>query len=134
MGRYLDDAKGMYNYARIELAQWRQSADEILLRDAAEKTWGAVTLATNDLLESFGRRAPSGTGARKSELNGLERRDRRIRRLRMLDRFSAMESTLHKDCFYDGDCRLPLVPDVIEDAREYLDDVESLANGAGPNR
>ena len=47
----------------------------------------------------------------------------------MLDRFSSMENILHKDCFYDGDCRLPLVPDVIEDAREYLDDVESLVNG-----
>lgn len=130
MGRYLDDAKAMYNYARIELEQWRQSADEILLRDAAEKTWGAVTLATNDLLESYGRRAPSGTGARKSGLIAMERRNRRIRRLRMQDRFSAMESTLHKDCFYDGDCRLPLVPYVIEDAREYIDDVESLSNGA----
>lgn len=130
MGRYLDDAKAMYNYARIELEQWRQSADEILLRDAAEKTWGAVTLATNDLLESYGRRAPLGTGARKNELNAIERRDRRFRQLWMLARFAAMESTLHKDCFYDGDCRLPLVPYVIEDAREYIDDVESLSNGA----
>jgi hypothetical protein len=129
MGKYLDDAKAMYNYARIELQQWRQSNDEILLRDAAEKTWGAVTLATNDLLESRGRRAPSGTGSRKSELNVLERGDRRFRAYRMLDRFSAMEANLHKDCFYDGDCRLPLIPDVIEDAREYLDDVESLAGG-----
>jgi hypothetical protein len=129
MGKYLDDAKAMYNYARIELQQWRQSNDEILLRDAAEKTWGAVTLATNDLLESRGRRAPSGTGSRKSELNVLERGDRRFRAYRMLDRFSAMEANLHKDCFYDGDCRLPLVPDIIEDAREYLDDVALLAGG-----
>ena len=73
MGRYLDDAKAMYNYARIELQQWEQSSDEILLRDATEKTWGAVTLATNDLLESFGRRVPSGTGARHIELNAIER-------------------------------------------------------------
>ena len=129
MGRYLDDAKAMYNYAHIELQQWRDTGDEILLRDASEKTWGAVTLATNDLLESFGRRAPSGTGARKSELNAVQRRDSRIRRLRMLSRFTEVESTLHKDCFYDGDCRVPLVTDVIDDAREYLDDVESLSNG-----
>ena len=128
MGKYLEDAKAMYNYARIELQQWQQTNDEILLRDAAEKTWGAVTLATNDLLESLGRQVPSGTGARKSELNAIERRDRRFRAFRMLDRFSAMESILHKDCFYDGDCRSPLVPDVIEDAREYLDGVESLVN------
>ena len=127
MGKYLEDAKGMYNYARIELQQWRGSNDEILLRDAAEKTWGAVTLATNDLLEFFERRAPSGTGARKNELHAVQRRERRVRSLRMLDRFSAMEATLHNDCFYDGDCRLPLVPDVIEEAREYLDDVEALS-------
>ena len=129
MGKYLEDAKAMYNYARIELQQWQDSNDEILLRDAAEKTWGAVTLATNDLLESYGRRAPSGTGARQIELNAIERRNRRIRSLRILDRFAAMEAILHKDCFYDGECRLPLVPDVIEDAREYIDDVESLAEG-----
>ena len=131
MGRYLDNAKSLYNYARIELRQWRDTDDEILLRDAAGKTWGAVTLATDDLLESLGRRAPSGTGARKGELNALERRDRRFRAFRMLDRFSAMESNLHKDCFYDGDCRLPLVPDIIENAREYIDDVEALSGAQG---
>ena len=128
MGKYLDDAKAMYNYARIELQQWQDSNDEILLRDAAEKTWGAVTLATNDLLESFGRRVPSGTGARQIELNTIERRNRRLRSFRMLARFAQMESILHNRCFYDGDCRLPLVPDVIEEAREYLDDVETLAD------
>ena len=129
MGRCLDDAKVMYNYARIELQQWEQSNDEILLRDAAEKTWGAVTLATNDLLVSLGRQAPSGTGARRSELHTIERRDRRLRRIRLLDRFMSMENLLHKDCFYDGDCPLPLVPDFIADAREYLEDVESLVTG-----
>jgi hypothetical protein len=98
MGKYLDDAKAMYNYARIELQQWQDSNDEILLRDAAEKTWGAVTLATNELLESFGRRAPSGTGARQMELHAIQRRNRRLQSLRMLDRFAAMEGILHKDC------------------------------------
>ena len=131
MGKYLDDAKAMYNYARIELQQWQDSNDEILLRDAAEKTWGAVTLATNDLLESFGHRVPSGTGARRSELLTIERRHRRPRSLRMLERFAALELVLHKDCFYDGDCQLPLVPEFIANAREYLDDVESLADGRG---
>ena len=131
MGRYLDDAKAMYNYARIELQQWRDTGDEILLRDAAEKTWGAVTMATNDLLESYDRHVPSGTGARQSELHTIERRDCRFRAFRMLNRFTTMEGILHKNCFYDGDCRLPLVPDIIEEAREYIDDVESLTNGRG---
>ena len=128
MGKYLEDAKAMYNYARIELQQWEQSNDEILLRDAAGKTCGAVTLATNELLESFGCCAPSGTGALKSELNAIQRRDRRFQQLRILERFSSMEGILYRDCFYDGECRLPLVPDIIEEAREYIDDVESLVN------
>ena len=126
MGKYLDDAKAMYNYARIELQQWQDSNDEILLRDAAERTWGAVTLATNDLLESYGRGAPSGTGARQSELQTLEQQHPHIRRLWMLARFASMNATLYKDCAYDGDCRKPLIPDVIEDGREYIDDVELL--------
>ena len=128
MGKYLDDAKAMYNYARIELQQWRDTSDEILLRDAAEKTWGAVTLATNDLLESYGRGVPSGTGDRLSELHAIEQRDPRVRQLWMLVRFASMDATLYKDCAYDGDCRQPLIPHVIEDAREYIDDVESLTN------
>ena len=65
---------------------------------------------------------------RKSELNTIQRRDSRIRRMRLLSRFTEVESTLHKECFYDGDCRVPLVTDIIDDAREYLDDVESLVN------
>ena len=129
MGDYLNDAKALYAHARRELAAWRESQDEVVLRDAAEKTWGAVTQATNELLQAYDRPVPSGTGARRSGLNAIERQNRRIRRLRMLDRFTTVEGVLHKDCFYDGYCPLPLITDVIEDAQEYLDDVESLSNG-----
>ncbi len=130
MAEYLDDARALYAHALRELADWRHSHDEVLLRDAAEKTWGAVTQATNELLQVYDRTVPSGTGARRSSLNAIERQNRRIRSLRMLARFSEVEGILHKDCFYDGYCPLPLITDVItEDAREYLDDVEALSNG-----
>ena len=66
---------------------------------------------------------------RRSGLNAIERQNRQLRRFRMLDRFNTVENVLHKECFYDGYCPLPLVTDVIEDAREYLDDVEALSNG-----
>ena len=74
-------------------------------------------------------RCLQGRGARRSGLNSIERQHRQIRRFRMLDRFNTVENVLHKECFYDGYCPLPLVTDVIEDAREYLDDVEALSNG-----
>ncbi len=129
MAEYLDDARALYAHALRELADWRHSQDEVLLRDAAEKTWGAVTQATNELLQVYDRTVPSGTGARRSSLNAIERQNRRIRRLRMLARFTTVEGVLHKDCFYDGYCPLPLITDVIEDAQEYIDDVEALSNG-----
>ena len=129
MGYYLDDAKAMYRHAMLELETWRQSEDEIVLRDASEKVWGAITQATNELLQAYDRPVPSGTGARRSGLNAIERQHRQISRLRMRARFMEVENVLHKECFYDGYCPLPLVTDVIEDAREYLDDVEALSNG-----
>ena len=129
MAEYLDDARALYAHALRELADWQHSQDEVLLRDAAEKTWGAVTQATNELLQVYDRTVPSGTGARRSSLNAIERQNRRIRRLRMLARFTTVEGVLHKDCFDDGYCPLPLITDVIDDAQEYIDDVEALSNG-----
>ena len=130
MAEYLDDARALYAHALRELADWQHSQDEVVLRDAAEKTWGAVTQATNELLQAYDRPVPSGTSVRRSSLNAIERRNRHIRSLRMLARFSEVENILHRACFYDGYCPLPLITDVIiEDAQEYLDDVETLSNG-----
>ena len=127
MGRYLDDAKTLYNEALHELERWQQTQNPAILRDAAEKAWGAVTQAANELLETYGRRVPSGTGGRKSELHALERHDRQLRTLRLEDRFNSAENILHKECFYDGICPLPLVTEkVTEDVKEYLDDVEQV--------
>ena len=130
MGKYLDDARALYQHALDELQRWEETQDETLLRDAAEKSWGAMTQAANELLDAYGRKVPSGTNARRDQLNGLERRERHLRRMRLRARFSDAENVLHKDCFYDGYCSLPLVRDlVVEDTREFLDDVEAAIDG-----
>jgi hypothetical protein len=127
VGKYLDDARVLYREALNELERWRQTQDEAVLRDAAEKGWGAVTQATNDLLDTYGRKAPRGTGARRSELLALERQDRQLRSLRLQDRFSSAEVVLHLDCFYDGTCPASLVTEiVVERVKEYLDDVTEI--------
>ena len=131
MPAYLDDAWAFYNHALGELREWHMTDDPILLRDAAEKTWGAVTLASNALLESRGGRVPSGTNARMDEIAGLEKGDRRLRALNLSGRFSDVKEILHQDCFYEGDCPTELVPEWIEkDARAYLKDVSRLVGGA----
>ena len=131
MGRYLNDARALYEQARGELRRWEETSDDALLRDAAEKAWGAVCQAANELLEAYGRRVPSGTNARRSQLNALEHEERQLRSLRFRDRFSGAADVLHKECFYDGECPVPLVTDVVEDVKEYLDDVATVTDRLG---
>jgi hypothetical protein len=113
MGKYLDDARTLYAKALNELTRWGETKDQVLLRDAAEKAWGAVTQAANELLKSYGYRVPRGTGARRDQLFALERQERRLRSMRFRARFSDAEKGLHEDCFYDDVCSLPLVTGMV---------------------
>ena len=132
MGRYIEDAWALYGHAVGELEEWRRTGDDVLLRDAAEKAWGAVTLAANELLESQGRVVPDGTNARRDGLRVLEKQNRQMRALRLRARFSDAKLILHQDCFYDGQCPTELVVEMVtDDVREYLGDVVSVANGTG---
>jgi hypothetical protein len=131
MGKYIEDAKTLYNKALQELQRWEQTQDLTTLRDAAEKTWGAVTQAANEVIDAYGRVVPSGTGARRQELARLERQDRRLRALGLQAKFSLAEVALHRDCFYDGNCPIPYVSDtVVQDVKEFLDAVEQIAGEA----
>ncbi len=132
MGSYIEDAWALYGHAVGELEDWRRTGDDILLRDAAEKAWGAVTLAANELLESQGRVVPDGTNARRDSIRAVERQNRQIGALRLQARFLAAKNILHQDCFYDGQCPSDLVVEVVtDDVREYLGDVANVVNGAG---
>jgi hypothetical protein len=127
MGRYLDDARTLYNEALHELERWEQTKNPAILRDAAEKAWGAVTQAANEVISAAGQEVPSGTGARLRELTRLERQARQLRALGLKDRFGFAELVLHRDCFYDGNCPLPLVQEVVvQDVKEFLDEVEGV--------
>ncbi len=129
MGRYIEDAWGLYNHAVSELEDWRRTGDAIVLRDAAEKAWGAITQGANELLESQGRVVPSGTNARRDGIRSLERRNRQIRTLGLYRQLSTAELILHRDCFYDGQCPEELISEVVtDDVREYLGDITSIAN------
>ena len=132
MGKYIEDSWALYGHALGELEEWRRTGDAVLLRDVAEKAWGAVTLAANELLESQGRVVPNGTNARRDGIRALEKQNRQVRTLRLRARFSDAKLILHQDCFYDGECPEELVVEVVtDDVREYLGDVASVANGAG---
>lgn len=130
MGKYLDDANTLYREALNELARFHQSQDQAILRDAAEKGWGAVTQAANELLAFYDRAVPSGTGARRGQLTNLERQQRPLRRLYLEKRFSGFENELHKECFYDGTCPVPLIEETVrEQVKEFLDDIARVTQG-----
>ena len=132
MGRYIEDAWALYGHAVGELEEWRRTGDSVLLRDAAEKAWGAVTLAANELLECQGRVVPEGTNARRDSLRSVEKQNRQLRSLWLQARFSDAKLILHQDCFYDGQCPTDLVVEMVtDDVREYLGDVANVVNGAG---
>ena len=135
MAQYIEDAKALYRHAQRELGEWRLSQDDhTLLRDAAEKTWGAVSEAANELLFAHDRVSPSGTGARSYGLKSVERRNRQVRRLDMSGRFGRFQDVLHKACFYEGDCPLPLVTQYIAEAQDFINDAESLSDDARQSR
>ena len=127
MPAYMDDAWAFYNHALGELREWRITDDPILLRDAAEKTWGAIIMASNALLESRGKKVPSGTNARKNAIRNLENGDRRLRALNLSRKFTVVKEILHQGCFYDGNCPAELVTEWISrDALAYLEDVSRV--------
>ena len=129
MAQYIEDAKALYRHALRELGEWRVSQDDhTLLRDAAEKTWGAVTEAANEVLLAYNHKVPSGTNARRDGLKAIERRHRQVRPLDMARRFTDFLDVLHKNCFYEGDCPLPTVTEFISDAQNFIDDAETLSD------
>ena len=128
MPAYMDEAWGFYHHAQRELREWRLTDDPILLRDAAEKTWGAITMASNALLESRVGKLPEGTNARLNGIIRLERGDRHLRALGLSSAFKRAKEILHQDCFYEGDCPIELITGWIDqDARAYLEAVDSAA-------
>jgi hypothetical protein len=132
MGKYLEDAKTLYSEALRELERWQHIQDLVILRDAAEKAWGAVTQATNEVLHAFGRVVPSGTGARRQELARLERQNGQLRALGLEGKFNSAELVLHRDCFYDGNCPVPYATDkVAQDVKEFRDTVEQVTQKSG---
>lgn len=129
MAQYIDDAKALYRHALRELGEWRISQDDhTLLRDAAEKTWGAVTEAANEVLFAYNLAVPSGTNARRNGLIAIQRRHRQIRPLNMARRFADFLNVLHKNCFYEGNCPLPTATETIAAAQEFIDDAETLSS------
>lgn len=129
MGAYLTAAKKMHQMALAELEQWEHAKDKVVLQEAAEKAWGAITQASNELIKAYGRPVPHGTNARRRALRVLEEEHRDLETLRLPDTFAAAEYMLHNGCFYEGNCAPEELVHMIQvRTKQFLQTVEQASN------
>ena len=127
MGEYLAEARRFHEEAMREFERGKRGGDITVIRDAAEKAWGAVVQATNELIEKRGMAIPRTHVERRQRLGELERLDPKIKELGFRDRYGAREHYLHEDCFYDGICPIDtLEEDIFQKVKAYIEDVERL--------
>ena len=112
-----DDARAVHNSALQRLALGD-------IRDAAEKAWGAAKRATDALILARTGEEPRTTARTSNELDGLARRDNRVKIL--VGRYYSRISQLHGSCFYDGICNEETERRIRETAG-YMRDAENLA-------
>ena len=128
MGAYLNTAKKMYQMALAELQQWKHARDKVVLQEAAEKAWGAITQASNELIKAYGRPVPHRTNARRRALSALEEQHRALETLRLPDTFAAAEYMLRNGCFYEGNCSPEeLVHMIRVRTKQFLETVEQAS-------
>ena len=134
MDKRLDKAKKLYAHALRAYEDWegateyshdRFAPENILLRYAAEKTWQAVALAAIELLETYDCPVPEDVMKLHIEVYNLRKREPAMNQL--LSAFISIKSSLHTDCYHDGEILMPEMRYIIkEDAKEFLDNVEAL--------
>ncbi len=115
----MNDAIKSLEAAVAELNEYAKSGgDPMLLRDAAEKGWLAVSKAIEALLRARGIDAKTYR----------ERRDAlsRLGLDYLRDRYAAREKFLHIDCFYDGLCDEDFVRKELDKVREIINEVKEL--------
>jgi hypothetical protein len=122
----LKKAKEFYQKAIEEFKKAKERKDDILFRDAAEKGWNAVVLATNELFLILGRPKPRSHFDRRKGLLKLEEENGIIKRKAFFDRFMAREQFLHEYCFYEGIYTEKKLELNLKKVKDYIKDVEKV--------
>ena len=97
------------------------------IRDAAEKAWRSAKRATDALILARTGREPEVTQATSRELRQLGLQDGNVSR--MVNRYFAIQNTLHGDCFYLGLCEpIQDTERRIRETASYIEDAERFAD------
>jgi len=120
--------------ARREYERYLETGGPMKLRDACEKGWLAVVLATNHLLTCAGAEKPHGRVERNELLEELERRVAEVRELGLADRMWARSARLHAEGYYEGWISKESLEVELKKVEKYLEDVEKLADVVSKRR
>ncbi|MFQ6115230.1 MAG: DUF5618 family protein [bacterium] len=127
MKDYLQVAKDFMDKARKELEDGKQKRDELSIRDACEKGWGATVQAINALfVKKRLSPLPRSHRQRRELLDKLEGEDDQLREKNFLDRFMARAYALHERGFYNGELKVESIERELEKVEKLIMDIESL--------
>ncbi len=127
-GHYIEMARRFLARAEDELAAGRASQDEVELRQAAEKGWGAATEATKALFAARGEKIPAGTRAKKARLDEIQDRDPAVQREHVADSFTRFLHNLHSEAWGDGTVSVKAIERDLRRVGEYISTIERLAH------
>lgn len=120
----LPKAKEFYEQALKEYGNARRERSDVLFRDAAEKGWNAVVLATNCLIEKEANKKVRSNRERREVLDKMEIKNGKFKRYKFRERFMARAYFLHMNCFYDGVYNEEELERDLKKVKLYIQDVE----------
>ena len=126
---WLGEAKKALELALEELEKYRKNREVLRLRNACEKGWLAIVLATDTLLVSFGYKKPESYSERRRALEELEAKHPRVSELSLRDKFGARGYYLHVQGYHEGMLSDTEVGRELAKVKEYIDDVEEILKG-----
>jgi len=124
---FLSEAKEFFSEAKTEFEKAEREENKVLMRDACEKAWNAVVLATNYLFVEKKLPLPKSSRDRRFGLREQGKQDRSIKDKFLLDRFSARLYNLHEQALYVGYIDPIETKGEIEKVKDYIEDIEKIA-------
>jgi len=126
----VNEAFHALSYAHEEYERSEEKGDPLLLRDAGEKAWLAVILATDLLLMASGVGKPSSYKERKNMLRTLISKEPKLANLGIDDKFYARAYKLHILGFHEGALDPEDIQEELKKTEEYIKTIETLITSA----
>ena len=130
----LEEAWKALKEAEQEYRTYLETEESMKLRNACEKGWLSVVLATDYLLTLAGAEKPRGRIERNELLEELERHAPELERLGLTDRMWARATRLHSEGYYEGWISKESLRVELGEVKRYLRDVGKLAEAISRRR